>query len=141
MTGTFVTLLAHRRPSDCRSFTQVASKGGETGLFTNNVWDTPTELRTVSLHAGRGSVTAGRWKLGAETRKFAGYADTEAGCVGKVSGRHTSDLTQHAAFMDRTLEATQRWYEGTPLELQPMQLRGKVAEKSQPVRSMCHSNR
>ena len=60
MTGTFVTLPAHRRPSDCKSFAQDALTRGETIFLISDVWDTHTELRKVNLHAGRESVTPGR---------------------------------------------------------------------------------
>ena len=82
-----------------------------------------------------------RWKLKAGIRKSAEYADKEAGCAGKASGRRTRDPIQHVAFMDQTLEATPRWCAGTPPEVQAMQLRGMVTERSQPVRDMYRSNR
>ena len=60
MTGTFVTLLANRRPSDCKIFTLAALTRGVTDFFINDTGGKYAKLRHNYLHAWRGRATFGR---------------------------------------------------------------------------------
>ena len=56
----FGTLLANRRPSDCKISTLTALRRGETDLFTKDTSEEYAKLCQNYLHAGRGRATPGR---------------------------------------------------------------------------------